>query len=131
MFVGQYAHGRWGKAMQKDSLVGLREQLRTFARERDWDQFHTPKNLACAVVTEAAELLAHFRWADETGAQRPTAAEREAISHEIADVLLFLVRLADKLDVDPIVAANEKLSINARKYPIDKAKGSSKKYTEL
>ena len=117
--------------MPKDSLDGLREQLRAFARERDWDQFHTPKNLACAVVTEAAELLAHFRWVDEAGAQALTDAQRQEISHEIADVLLFLVRLADKMDIDPIQAADEKLKINARKYPVDKARGSSKKYTEL
>ncbi len=117
--------------MTADSLDGLREKLRSFALERDWDQFHTPRNLACAVVTEAAELLAHFRWADDAGASNLTEVERQKISYEIADVLLFLVRLSDKMDIDPILAANEKLKINAGKYPIEKAKGSSKKYTEL
>ena len=127
--------------MESDSLDGLRDALRAFAKERDWDQFHTPKNLACAVVTEASELLAHFRWADERWGQliededqRPgdmTSDQRWQISHEMADVLLFLVRLADKMGIDLIEAADEKLSINAKRYPVDKAKGSSKKYTEL
>ena len=117
--------------MATDSLDSLRERLRSFARERDWDQFHTPKNLACAVVTEAAELLAHFRWADEVKTPQLTEMQRREISYEIADVLLFLVRLADKVDIDPIRAAHEKLEINAKKYPADKARGSSKKYTEL
>ena len=117
--------------MQADSLQSLRDKLRSFARERDWDQFHTPRNLACAVVTESAELLAHFRWSDDTKPLELTDQQRRDISHEIADVLLFLVRLADKMDIDPVLAAKEKLAINATKYPVDKAKGSSKKYTEL
>jgi len=117
--------------MSQDSLSGLRDTLRLFASERDWDQFHTPKNLACAVVTEAAELLAHFRWSDEGEINKLTPAERTEVSHEMADVLLFLVRLADKLEIDPIEAAHQKLRINAERYPIEKAKGSSKKYTEL
>lgn len=117
--------------MTKDSLEDLRGKLRDFANERDWDQFHTPKNLACALVTEAAELLAHFRWADEKSSLPLSETQRHEISHEMADVLLFLVRLADKLNIDPIIAAQEKLKINAARYPIEKAKGSSKKYTEI
>lgn len=116
--------------MSQDSLKGLRDNLRQFSAERDWDQFHTPKNLACSVVTEAAELLAHFRWAKEMPEAIPDSERRE-ISHEIADVLLFLIRLSDKLDIDPIAAAYEKLEINATRYPADKARGSSKKYTDL
>ena len=117
--------------MSNDSLENLRLRLQGFAVERDWDQFHTPKNLACALVTEAAELLAHFRWEEEESNSQLSETQRREISHEIADVLLFLVRLADKLNIDPIIAAQEKLEINAARYPIEKAKGSSKKYTEI
>lgn len=117
--------------MTSDSLIGLRDELRRFAAQRDWDQFHTPKNLACAVVTEASELLAHFRWSKDGTVDELSPKERAEVAHEIADVLLFLVRLADKLDIDPISAAREKLKLNAGRYPVEKAKGSSKKYTEF
>jgi dCTP diphosphatase len=119
------------RQMAEDSLTNLRNALRQFALERDWEQFHTHKNLACAVVTEAAELLAHFRWSSEDIDVSLSETEREAISQEIADVLLFLVRLSDKLGIDPILAAKNKLKINADRYPVEKARGSSKKYTEL
>jgi dCTP diphosphatase len=112
-----------------DSLEGLKRALREFAAERDWDQFHSPKNLACALSVEAAELLEHFQWSPDH--QALPADQLEAISHEIADVLLYLTRLADKLGIDPVGAANAKLVLNAQKYPVDLSRGSSKKYTEL
>lgn len=113
------------------SLEELRGALRRFASDRDWDQFHSPKNLAIALSVEAAELLEHFQWtldADSTS----LAPDRHAkVREEIADVLLYLVRLADKLNIDLLAAATEKLQINAAKYPVEKARGSSKKYTEF
>lgn len=112
------------------SLTELRDELRAFAAERDWDQFHTPKNLASALSVEAAELLEPFQWL-KTG-ELPELDERkqEAIRHELADVLIYLVRLADKLDVDLMAAASGKLAHNRAKYPAEKVRGDSRKYTE-
>jgi dCTP diphosphatase len=112
-------------------LDDLREQLRSFAAARDWDQFHSPKNLAMALSAEAGELLEVFQWLTEAQSRSLAPGEQAAASEEIADVLLYLVRLSDQLGIDPIAAANRKLVANAVKYPADKARGSSKKYTEL
>lgn len=114
-----------------DLLQELRDSLRQFAAERDWDQFHSPKNLAIALNVEAAELLEHFQWLPDTQTSALPPEKSANVREELADVLLYLVRLADKLDVDLAVAAAEKIRINATKYPIHKARGSSKKYTEL
>lgn len=104
-------------AASADSLAQLRECLRRFAAERDWAQFHNPKNLAASVAIEAAEILEHFQWlTPEQSADLPQA-QRAAVAHEIADVLLYLVRLADILGIDPVEAAYEKIVINAHKYP--------------
>lgn len=105
-------------AESADSLAQLRERLRQFAAERDWAQFHTPKNLAASVAIEAAEILEHFQWLTPEQSAALTPAQRAAVAHEIADVLLYLVRLADILDIDPVEAAYEKIVINARKYPV-------------
>jgi len=107
-----------------DSLVRLRDALRVFAAERDWEQFHAPKNLAIALSVEAAELLEHFQWSE-------SAADPAKVREELADVFLYLVRLADRLDVDLIAAARDKIELNAKKYPADKVRGSSRKYDEL
>lgn len=109
----------------------LREQLGAFAAERDWDQFHSPKNLAMAVTVEAGELLETFQWLTEEESRRLAPEALAAASDEIADVLLYLIRLSDKLGIDPISAARRKLVANAEKYPADKARGNSRKYTEL
>lgn len=101
-----------------DSLVQLREHLRQFAAERDWAQFHNPKNLAASVAIEAAEILEHFQWLTPEQSAALPQAQRAAVAHEIADVLLYLVRLADILGIDPVEAAYEKIVINARKYPV-------------
>jgi dCTP diphosphatase len=112
-------------------LAALRDRLRDFAAARDWDQFHSPKNLAMALSAESAELLEIFQWlTEEQSRALPTEAKASA-SDEIADVLLYLIRLADKLEIDPIAAAERKLEANERKYPVGKARGNSKKYTEL
>src|ERR1035438_10911879 len=109
-----------------DPLEDLRDALRQFAAERDWDQFHSPKNLAIALNVEAAELLEHFQWLSDAESAAIPPEKRMKIREELADVLLYLIRLADKLDVDLGVAAAEKIKINAKKYPINKARGSSR-----
>ena len=109
----------------------LRDALRRFAADRDWDAFHSPKNLATALSVEAAELLEPFQWLTDEQSRRLTPEQHAAVREEIADVLLYLIRLADKLDVDLIAAAKAKIVRNAAKYPIDKSRGSSKKYSEL
>jgi NTP pyrophosphatase (non-canonical NTP hydrolase) len=112
-------------------LDRLRGQLQQFAAAREWDQFHSPKNLAMALAAEAGELLENFQWLTEEQSRNPSPEALAAASDEIADVLLYLVRLSDKLGIDPVAAANRKLLANAEKYPVDKARGNSKKYTEL
>lgn len=112
-------------------LERLREQLREFAAARDWDQFHSPKNLAMALSAEAGELLEIFQWLTEEQSRSLAPEAHAAASDEVADVLLYLVRLADQLGIDPIAAANRKIVANAEKYPVDKARGNSRKYTEL
>ena len=99
------------------TLTTLRDALRRFADERDWNQYHSPKNLAISVSLEAAELLEHFQWSGEAA---PGA--KQEIAHEMADVLLYLVRLADRLDIDLLEAAARKMELNAIKYPIPKEK---------
>jgi dCTP diphosphatase len=101
-----------------DSLDDLRERLRRFAAERDWDQFHTPKNLAMSVAIEAAEIMEHFQWLTAAQSARLDTAARREVAREIADVLLYLVRLADVLDIDMAAAAREKIGLNAQKYPV-------------
>ena len=113
------------------SLNALRADLRRFAAERDWQQFHTPKNLAMALSVEAAELLEHFQWLTPEQSLRLGAKARRCVGEELADVLLYLTRLADVLDIDPLTAARRKLRLNARKYPVAKSKGNARKYSEL
>src|ERR1700682_4812424 len=112
-------------------LEGLREQLRDFAAARDWAQFHSPKNLAMALSVEAGELLEIFQWLTEEQSRSLDPKAQAAVANEIADVLLYLIRLGDQVGIDPVAAAQRKLVANAEKYPADKARGSSKKYTEL
>jgi NTP pyrophosphatase (non-canonical NTP hydrolase) len=109
----------------------LRDRLREFATARDWDQFHSPKNLAMALAGEAGELLENFQWLTEEQSRRPSPEVLAAAGEEIADVLLYLIRLSDKLGIDPIAAAKAKIAANAEKYPVDKARGNARKYTDL
>jgi dCTP diphosphatase len=118
-------------AHDPQDLTGLRDSLRHFAAERDWDQFHSPKNLAMALAVEAAELLERFQWVSEDASRRLPPAELAMVRAEMADVLNYLVRLADKLDVNLLEAARDKLADNAQKYPVGKSRGNSKKYSEL
>jgi len=114
-----------------DPFRELRDALRAFAAERDWDQFHSPRNLATALAVEAAELLEPFQWLDDAQSRALSPEARAAVEEEMADVLLYLVRLADRLDVDLEQAARAKLARNAMKYPVEKARGTSRKYDEL
>jgi dCTP diphosphatase len=110
-----------------DDLHSLRDELRAFAAARDWAQFHAPKNLACALAVEAAELLEHFQWLTEDASRRLDDDRREAVALEAADVLLYLVQLADQLGIDLAAAARTKIALNAVKYPVETARGRSDK----
>ena len=111
-------------------LETLRDLIREFVAERDWDQFHTPKNLATALSVEAAELLEHFQWLQTGAMDELPELKREQIRHELADVLVYLIRLADKMDVNLHDAVTEKMKINREKYPAEKVRGDSRKYSE-
>lgn len=111
------------------SVATLTAALRAFAAERDWDQFHSPKNLAMALAAEAGELLEQFQWLSEAQSAELPDHTHAAVREEIADVLLYLLRLADRLHIDPLAAAADKIAINARKYPADQARGRADKYT--
>jgi dCTP diphosphatase len=113
----------------RPSPDNLRDKLRRFAAQRDWEQFHTPKNLAMALTVEAAELQECFQWLTPGQCETLSPADRRAVEEEIADVLLYLIRLSDVLNIDMLQAARRKLVINARKYPVRLAKGSSRKYS--
>lgn len=112
-----------------DSLYELRARINDFVAERDWAQFHTPKNLAMAMIVEAAELVEQFQWDTPQESQQLSPEKHEAVSHELADTFVYLLRLAEVLNIDLIEAANRKIDVNARKYPADKARGSNAKYT--
>lgn len=116
--------------MSGNTLEELKKNLRQFAHERDWDQFHSPKNLSMALVAEVAELVEHFQWLTEEQSRNLTPEKIAEIELEIADIQIYLVRLADKLKVDVMAAVEKKLAINAEKYPPEKVRGSSKKYSE-
>ncbi|WP_018936256.1 nucleotide pyrophosphohydrolase [Thioalkalivibrio sp. ALJ24] len=111
-----------------DDLAG---RLEAFVRERDWEQFHSPKNLSMALAGEVGELIEHFQWLTEERSRELSDAEREAVQAEIADVQIYLLLLARGLGIDVVQAANEKLNVNEQKYPVDKARGSARKYTDL
>jgi dCTP diphosphatase len=111
-----------------DDLAGV---LRKFVDERDWGQFHSPKNLAIALTVEAAELLEEFQWLTEQQSRQPDQERLKRIKDEISDVMIYLVLLSDHLSIDPMAAAFEKIEKNREKYPAEKARGSAKKYMEL
>lgn len=113
-----------------DSLEQLRRKLRDFAAVRDWDRFHSPKNLAMALIAEAAELVEHFQWLNEEQSRQLDPAKLEAVSQELADILIYLVRTADKLDIDLIEAAGRKMTINEMRYPAEKVRGDARRASE-
>jgi dCTP diphosphatase len=116
--------------MQKNSLGPISEALQTFADQRDWQQFHSPKNLAIALNVEAAELLEHFQWLSEEASAEFDENRLEKVASEVADVQIYLIRLADQLGIDILAATEAKMAENEEKYPADAVRGSAKKYTE-
>ena len=123
----------WDGSMTKntDSLENLRARIAAFAAERDWEQFHNPKNLAMALAAEAGELLEHFQWLTPAQASDLPAGTRDDVALECADVLWYLLRLCDKLGIDLAAAADRKLALNAKKYPVAKSRGRMTKYDKL
>ncbi|MHB1372261.1 MAG: nucleotide pyrophosphohydrolase [Thauera sp.] len=114
-----------------DALAELRDALRVFAAERDWERFHTPKNLAMALAGEAGELIEHFQWLSAEQSAALDTPTREAVALEMADVMLYLLRLADVLGIDLAAAARRKMTINAQRYPVALARGRADKYDRL
>ena len=114
----------------QSDLLMLRDKLRAFAEARDWDQFHSPKNLSMALMVEVAELMEHFQWLTEAQSGDLDAEKKAVVAEELADILLYLVRLSDKLGVELTEAALHKLAKNAVKYPAEQVRGSAKKYSE-
>jgi NTP pyrophosphatase (non-canonical NTP hydrolase) len=113
-----------------DSLHQLSARLRDFARERDWEQFHSPKNLSMALIAEAAELVEHFQWLSEAQSYQLADDKREAVAMELADILIFLLRIAERLDLDPVAAAWRKIEINETRYPAAKVRGDARRASE-
>jgi len=116
--------------MSADRVEELRKKVAQFAAERDWDQFHSPKNLAMALSVEAAELVEEFQWLTEEQSRNLDAERRERVRLEAADVFIYLLRISDKLGIDLVAAAADKMVLNERKYPADRVRGDSRKYTE-
>ena len=117
--------------MGNNDLDTLKHRLREFADTRDWNQFHSPKNLCMALSVEAAEITEHFQWLTEEQSKNLPKNKLDEVATELADTLLYLVRLADKLDIDLLNAAHNKIELNKQKYPVEKSRGNAKKYTEF
>lgn len=117
--------------MPDNDINSLKMRLRDFADKRDWNQFHSPKNLSMALSVEVAELVEHFQWLTEEQSRNLPQNVLDEVSSELADSLLYLIRLADKLDIDLMSAARDKMEVNGQKYPVEKARGNAKKYTEF
>lgn len=115
------------------TLAELKAAARAFADERDWAQFHSPKNLSMALAAEAGELMEHFLWCEPSASKAvlDNAAKRKQVEDELADIIIYAVRFADRTDIDIAGAVRAKMEQNARKYPVEKARGKSLKYTEL
>ena len=109
----------------------LGKKVRRFAEERDWAQFHSPKNLSMALAVECAELMEHFQWLTESQSRKLGSKKLREVAKELADVQIYLIRLSQALSIDLMSASRKKLVDNARKYPVSKVRGSAKKYTEL
>ena len=113
-----------------DSLEALRVRLAKFAADRDWNQFHSPKNLSMALIAEAAELVEHFQWLTEEQSYSLDENKKQAVAEELADVLIYLVRTADKLDIDLIKSTWEKIEKNETRYPAEKVRGDARRASE-
>jgi dCTP diphosphatase len=113
-----------------DALRALQQRVAAFAVAREWEPFHSPKNLAMALSVEAAELVEEFQWLTEEQSRALDADRRERVRLELADVFIYLLRIADKLGVDLVAAANDKIVLNEKKYPVERVRGDARKYTE-
>ena len=118
------------KGRDVNELEVLKTRIKDFVAERDWDQFHSPKNLSMALIVEASELVEHFQWMKQKDSFTLSKDKHAAVEEELADILVYLVRIADQLDIDLINATMKKIKANEVKYPADLVRGSSKKYTE-
>ena len=114
----------------RDSLQHLNDKLLTFARERNWEQFHSPKNLSMALIAECAELVEHFQWLTQDETQALDPEKHEQVSLELADILIYLVRIAERLDIDLVEAANRKIDINRQRYPKERVYGDARRAGE-
>jgi NTP pyrophosphatase (non-canonical NTP hydrolase) len=115
---------------EQKSINHIKNKLNTFVQERDWDQFHSPKNLSMALAIEVAEIMEHFQWLTEAQSQVIDDTRLQEIKDEIGDVLIYLIRLSDKLNIDLLQAAYDKLEKNNKKYPTDMVRGKALKYNE-
>ena len=116
--------------MEQDALSLLSRRLLAFAREREWEQFHSPKNLAMALIAECAELVEHFQWMSEAESEDPAPDKRRELALEMADILIYLLRMAERLDIDLIDAAHRKIEINEERYPADRVRGDARRASE-
>lgn len=116
--------------MAETDFDRIRKQVRQFVVERDWDQFHSPKNLSMALIVEAAEMVEHFQWLTEEQSCDLSPEKLAEVELELADIQIYLISLAEKLKLDLVAAVDKKLVLNARKYPAEEVRGSSKKYNE-
>lgn len=116
---------------EQQSLTELQALIQEFCKKRDWDQFHNPKDLSISLALEAAEVLEHFQWKNKDEVEKYSVENKDAIAEELADVLYWVLLLSNKLDIDLVTSFRDKMKKNEQKYPIEKAKGSHKKYTEL
>ena len=116
--------------MNNTDLYNLKNRLREFAKTRDWNQFHSPKNLSMALSVEVSEIVEHFQWLTEEQSKNLPQEKLDEVKTELADALIYLIRLADKLDIDLLESANNKIKQNEKKYPAEKVRGSAKKYTD-
>jgi len=121
---------RDGDRQMHDSLDTLNQRLKVFAQERDWEQFHSPKNLSMALIAEAAELVEHFQWLSEDQSYELDDVKREAVAMEMADILIFLLRCAERLDIDLVQSAWKKIAINEKRYPADRVRGDARRASE-
>lgn len=118
------------KIMDKTSYDELQQRLKKFAVDRNWEQFHSPKNLAMALSGEAGELIEHFQWLTQQQSYEIDADKKQEVALEMADIFIYLFRLAERLDINLVEKVYEKIEINEQRYPVEKVKGSSKKYNE-
>lgn len=115
---------------ESDPLEILRVRLAEFAAVRNWDQFHSPKNLAMALIAECGELVEHFQWLSEPQSEQLSPEKHHAVAEELADILIYLIRLADKLGVDLVAASHEKIARNELRYPVERVRGDARRAEE-